>query len=704
MRSLLQNIKNGNRYLGEMPYPKTSKGRIIVETKYSAVSIGTEKMVMELASMNYLQKAKARPEDVKKILTKIRQEGLFPTINSVMNRLDEPMMLGYSASGIIAEVSEDVGEFKKGERVAIGGGGFASHSEVNVVPKTLAVKVPENVDLKDASLSTIASIGIQGIRMAEVEPGEYVCVIGLGLLGLLTSQVLLASGCRVVGIEPDPVKRKLAESLGVEKTFGIDEDSQNIFASAKGRGFDKVIITASSKDSSTVVTAGEIARDRAIISAVGAIGMDIPRNMYYMKELQIRVSRSYGAGRYDNVYENQAVDYPIGYVRWTEQRNMEFFIDLLEKKRIDVKPLISKTADFEKAVETYDEIMSEDGKKLIGVILKYKDEVKKEDKIEISSKSVSSQKAVNVGIIGAGNFVKATMLPFMASNGKYSFIGIADRSGKNSSIAGNKNQFKYATSDYKKLLEDKDVNLIVVSTNHSSHGKLICEALNAGKDVYAEKPIAINLQQVEEVENCIKNSGKRLYVGYNRRFSPHAQFIKKYLKNIEKPMQITYFMNAGFIPKSHWVNDPNEGGRIIGEGCHILDLFVFLTGSKISKVTWANASGNRADFNYESEATLLFEFENGSVGTLVYTALGSKNYPKEEMKIFAGNSVISMSNYRETKIVSDKGNKSFKTSVIEKGFKESYDALAQSIIEGKEFPIALNDLMQFKKMFKIQEK
>jgi len=682
-----------------MPYPKISKGRIIVETKYSAVSIGTEKMVMELASMNYIQKAKARPEDVKKILTKIRQEGLFPTFNSVMNRLDEPMMLGYSASGIVAEISEEIGEFKKGDRVAIGGGGFASHSEVNVVPKTLAVKVPDNVELADASLATIASIGIQGIRMAEVQPGEYVCVIGLGLLGLLTAQILLASGCKIYGIEPDSEKRKIAEILGIEKAFGIDEDTQNIFASARGRGFDKVIITASTKESSTVVTAGEISRDRAIISAVGAIGMDVPRNMYYMKELQIRVSRSYGAGRYDTLYENQAIDYPIGYVRWTEQRNMEFFIDLLEKKRIDVKPLISKISDFDKAVEVYDEIMSEKGRKLIGVILKYKDEIKRDDKIIISNVERKAEKSVRVGIIGAGNFVKTTMLPFLKSNGKYEFVGICDRSGKNSSIAGEKNQFKYATTDYQKMLADKEINLIVVSTNHSSHSKLIAEALEKGKDVYTEKPLAINLKQMGDIESALKKSGKRLYVGYNRRFSPHTQFIKKYLRSIEKPMQIIYFMNAGFIPKSHWVNDTNEGGRIIGEGCHILDLFVYLTGSKINKIIWANASGNRADFNYESEATLLFEFEDGSVGTLVYTALGSKNYPKEEMKIFTGNSVITMNNYRETKIISDKRKKVFKTSVIEKGFKESYEALANSIIEGKEFPIPMEDLMQFKRMF-----
>lgn len=694
MKALLQNIKSGKRYLGEMPYPAVSKGRMLVETQYSAVSIGTEKMVMELASMNYLQKAKARPDDVKKILGKIRQEGLWNTYKSVMNRLDEPMMLGYSASGVIADVSPEIGDFKKGDRVAIGGGGFASHSEVNLVPQNLAVKLPDNVDMADASLSTIAAIGIQGMRMAEVEPGEYVCVIGLGLLGLLTCQVLMASGCRVFGIEPDSQKRELAQSLGVEKAFDTSEDSHNIFTHAKGRGFDKIIITASTKSDETVATAGEIARDRAIISAVGAVGMNIPRNVYYMKELDFRVSRSYGAGRYDNIYEEKGIDYPIGYVRWTEQRNMEFFIDLLEQEKIDVKPLISRIASFDSAVDIYDEIMSDKGKDLIGVILKYTEDIERDRTIQINTDNIEKADKVRAGIIGAGNFVRATMLPALQANSKYALTGIADRSGKNSAIAGRKYGFKYATSDYKKMLDDESVNLIVVATGHASHAGLVSEALLAGKDVYCEKPLAITVKQLNDVKNALKGSGKRLFVGYNRRFSPHIQYIKDYLGGLTKPYQMVYMMNAGFIPKDHWVNDPAQGGRIIGEGCHILDLFVYITDSSIKQVHWVNVTGDREDMSYESESTLLFEFEDGSMGTLVYSAMGSKEYPKEEMRIFAGSSVITMNNYKETKIYSERGNKKFKTSGISKGFDEAYEALAEAVLKGKDFPIPIDEIMQ----------
>ncbi len=699
MKVLLQNIKTGKRSIGEVPYPQVKSGRILVENQFSAISIGTEKMITELASMNYLQKARSRPDDVKKILRKIRQEGLFPTVKTVMNKLDEPFVLGYSASGIVAGVSPEIGEFTIGDRVAVSGGGFVYHSEACLVPVNLTVKIPENVDMQDASLATIAAIGIQGMRIADIHPGEFVCVIGLGLLGLLTSQILIASGCRVVGIEPDALRRQIANNIGVEKTFIPDDDSDNIFNYANGRGFDKVIITASTKSNKPVIMAGEIARDRAIISSVGLTGMEIPRTLYYMKELDFRISRSYGAGRYDKVYEEQGIDYPIGYVRWTEKRNMEFYLDLLNSKKIDVKPLISKVYEFDNALQAYNDILSKKGNELIGVLFKYNKNINKEETIIINGTYQKNDK-ISIGIIGAGNFVKSIIIPFIKGTNKYNFIGICDRVGTASAYLAKRYKFSYATTDYKKIINDESINLVIVATSHSSHAKLIEESMKAGKDVYCEKPPAVNRKEMEQLIKTIKQTGRRLYIGYNRRFSPHMTKIKGILNNVQKPYHIEYRMNAGFIPKDHWANSKSEGGRIIGEGCHIFDLFMYLINSPIKDVKWSQPTGNRENIAFENEATVTFMYEDGSVATLIYTALGTTNYPKETMTVFAGGNVIEMNNYRKTKFYTNDKIKEFNTNSVEKGFKEAYKELGKSIIEGRAFPIPLWHIVEFKKMMR----
>ncbi len=696
MRILLQNIKNGKRTIEEIPYPNIKNGRIIVENHYSAISIGTEKMITELASMNYLEKAKSRPDDVRKIINKIKQEGLFNTIKSVMNKLDEPMTLGYSASGIVKERGSDISEFNVGDRVAIGGGGFVYHGEVCMVPSNLAVKVPDNVKLEHAAFATIAAIGIQGMRIAEVQPGENVCVIGLGLLGLITAQILIASGCNVYGIEPDENKRKLSEKLGVIKSFDINYDLETIFNYPKGRGFDKIIITASSKDSKPLETAAHISRDRGIISIVGATGINVSRNLLYSKELTVKVSRSYGAGRYNKVYEDMNIDFPIGYIRWTEKRNMEFFIDLLEKKKINMEPIISAIYDFDESIEVYDQIMKENNS-LIGILLKYKQEINRENKIIIKEHIQTNN--VNIGIIGSGNFVKSTMLENMKKTGQYSFIGISDRTGKNSLFIAKKYGFSYSTTNYKELLEDKNINLIVISTNHASHSQFIIEALEKGKDVYCEKPIAINKEQLNEIKDVLNKTKKRLFIGYNRRFSPHTKKIKEFLLKQIPPYNMSYIMNAGYIPKEHWVNMPEEGGRIIGEACHIFDLFVYMANSKVKNVYWSKLSGNRDNFSYESEANIIVEFENGSSGNIIYTALGNKNYPKEQMKIFVNNKIVEMNNYKKTEFIFENRKKVYKTMQMDKGFYNEYILLAKTIKEGKEFPIPENELFEIEKLF-----
>ncbi len=694
MNVLMQNIKNGKRSIENIPYPKVKKGFLIVENVYSAVSVGTEKMVMELSSMNYIQKAKSRPDDVKKILAKVKNEGLFNTYKSVMNRLDEPMTLGYSASGIVREKSPEISRFNVGDRVAIGGGGFVYHGEYCLVPENLAVRIPENVLMAHASMATIAAIGIQGIRISDAQPGDYVCVIGMGLLGLLTTAVLNASGCRVYGIEPDDLRKRKGMEMGAMHIFDPTDEHESIYAAAKGRGFDRVIITASTKSNEPIITAGNIARDRAVISSVGLTGLDIPRNIYYMKELDFRLSRSYGPGRYDKTYEEKGVDYPIGYVKWTEQRNMEFFIDLLENSRITVEPLITDIYEFSHAIDAYEDIIRDSSK--IGVLFKY-NEIKETGKtIEFNIKK-HMESSVKAGIIGSGSFVSNTILPILSSIKDVHVNGICDRNGIKGANLAKKYHINYSTTDMDKLLGDNDINMIIIGSSHKTHADFIVHAMNKGKDVYCEKPPAITIDGLNSIRKAINNTGKQLYIGYNRRFSPHIKYIKKQLNN-QKTLHIAYRMNAGYLPSDHWAVSRDEGGRLIGEACHIMDLMIYLTGSHISKLSIHRLNGDRRDLDFNNEASIIIEFDNGSLGSILYSALGDKSYPKEMMTIFAGGMVIEMNDYRKTEVFRKSGKRSFKTRTCSKGFRESLESLVNASLKGDDYPIPLDDIFEIEKL------
>jgi predicted dehydrogenase len=699
MRRVGMSLKNGDIKLLEMPKPICKSKGILIKTLYSAISAGTEKMSVNLGSMNYLDKAKNRPKDVKTVISNVKEQGLLNTYKKVMNKLDEPKLMGYSCLGEVIEVGNDAKEFQTGDIVACFGGGYATHSEVNYIPKNMAVKLSSDKYLRESSLGAIAGIAIEGIKQADIGVGENVAVIGLGLIGQIAIQILKASGCKVIGIEPDKYKRELANECGCDVVLNPDDNMQSVIDFTNGHGVDKVLITAATKSNGPITQAGEIIRDRGIISAIGAVNLDIPRDTYYEKELSLVVSRSYGAGRYDSNYEEKGIDYPIGYVRWTEKRNIQLYIDLLEGGKLQIDKLITHMFDLNQAKEAYNLIVNnQKNENIIGVIFEYEDNLtNKKNKFEniIVLNEQKKYSTVNIGLIGAGSFVQGTILPTMSKISDYSFIGIASSSGVSATNVANKYGFKYSTTDYQRLLKDEDINLIVIATNHNTHAKFVSEALLSGKDVYCEKPLSINEKELEQVVDAVDRSKKRLFVGFNRRFSPPARNIKEIIKNRTSQLMINYIMNAGYIPKEHWINDPEiGGGRIIGEGCHIVDLFKYLTDSPVKSVQRTNISSSSSEIDPNANSNITLTYEDGSIANLVYTSIGGKAFPKETCFIFNQNIVIKLDNYKSITICNNNKCKTIKYKGIQKGFKEEFIALRDSIKEGKEFPIPITDLIE----------
>ncbi|MCK4545173.1 bi-domain-containing oxidoreductase, partial [candidate division WOR-3 bacterium] len=685
----------------ENPKPFCKADGIIVKSMYSAISVGTEKWIVEFGQGNYLQKAKEKPNEVKKVIDKVKQDGIINTFSQVMNKLDEPMALGYSLVGEVIEVGKNVTEFEFGDLVSCMGGGHASHSELNYVPKNMAVKLGNEKYIKESSLGAVAGIVIEGIKMADIGAGENVAIIGLGLLGQIAVQILKASGCMVVGIEPDEFKRSLAHKCGCDLALSPDDNMQHVMDLTQGFGVDKVLITATTKSYGPITQAGEIIRDRGIISVIGAISLYIPRDIYYKKELSIVISRSYGAGRYDPAYEEKGVDYPIGYARWTEKRNVQLYINYLESGKLKIDKLITHLFDFYDAPNAYELITNnKNNENFISVLLEYKknmnDAIREFEKTVITSrKPISPVNVIRVGLIGAGNFVSSTMLSHMLPVKDYNFIGIASSSGSTATYIASKYDFKYSTTDYRELLYDENINLIIISSNHNTHSKFVSEALLAGKDVYCEKPLAITKEGLEMVKIALSKSSRRLFIGFNRRFSPAAVKIKKILESRQCPIMINYIMNAGYVPSEHWVNDIEiGGGRVIGEACHIVDLFRYLIGSPVSEKNISPISYSNKENTPNANANISIKYEDGSVGNILYTSMGDKAYPKEKCLIFNSQMIIEMNNYKSISIYRDNKCNTIKYRGIQKGFKEEYIALAKSFINGEEFPIPVAEIIE----------
>ncbi|HMZ45005.1 MAG TPA: bi-domain-containing oxidoreductase [Anaerolineales bacterium] len=694
MKQLLQNIKNGNTTVEDIPIPTPREGQALIKVAASLVSAGTERMVVEFAEKSYLGKARSRPDLVKQTLDKAKREGIMPTVNAVFNRLDQPMALGYSTAGTIVALGKNMQGFKVGQRVACAGGGYATHAEYNVVPRNLLTPLPKNVDFESAAFTTLGAIALHGLRLAEPQLGENVAVIGLGLLGLMTIQLAAAAGCNVLGIDLDPKRIKLASSLGLEAVSRQNAESASAahFATAN-RGFDSIIICADTPSNDPVELAGVIARDRAKVVATGAVGLNFPRKIYYEKEISFINSRSYGPGRYDSNYEENGNDYPIGYIRWTEGRNFQAVVDLMASGKLKVTPLISHRFDIIEGVKAYEVITGKRKEPFLGVVLKYPEEkMKEERKIVFPSIAHRSSSVVKLGVLGAGLYANATLLPVLKDNKDYELIGIASSGGLHAQHSGKKFGFQYATSSEDEIINDPKINTVAILTRHDTHADLAIKALKAGKHVFVEKPLAINSNQLSVVsKQLLKTDHCLLTTGFNRRFSPLARSLKSQLASLQEPKHLHYRVNAGFIPANHWTQDEAiGGGRIIGEACHFIDTLTFLVGALPVKVS-AQALPNNGKYR-EDNVSMTFTFADGSIGVVDYLANGDKSMPKERLEVFCGGMVAILDDYVSLNVVKD-GKRKEEKGAQDKGWRGEMAAFAEAVQGKGEAPIPYGQII-----------
>ncbi len=704
MRQVIQSFSTGELTVQEVPTPAVRAGSVLVRTAASLVSAGTERTAVGFAEQNLLGKARSRPDLVHQTLEKARREGILSTLEAVRSRLDQPMALGYSSSGTIIEVGAGLTGLQPGDRVACAGGGYAVHAELACVPRNLVVGIPARVDLESAAFATLAAIALQGIRLAEVRLGEVVAVIGLGLVGHLAAQMLRAAGCQVVGMDIQPQRAELARQMGAEAASTSDELRSLVARLSSGWGADAVLITADTKSNQPVELAGEIARDRAIVVAVGAVGLQVPRKLYYQKELDLRVSRSYGPGRYDPAYEEQGSDYPIGYVRWTEQRNMQAFVQLLAEGRISVKPLISHRFPIEQAPRAYDLIAGKTGKPFLGVLLTYSDRPDVSRRIELRSSppttrpgagsAPASGSKARVGLLGAGNFATRVLLPAIKKVADAELVGVCTASGASARHAGDRFGFAYCTTDANALLQDPEINTVLVATRHHLHARQVAAALEAGKHVFCEKPLALNGDELRLVLQAHSLHGDCvLMVGYNRRFAPMVREMKAFLARTREPLLMHYRVNAGYIPPEHWVHDPAQGGgRIIGEVCHFVDLMTFLSGALPVRVT-AQALPNGGRY-HDDNVAITVEFADGSVGAISYVANGDKSFSKERLEVFGGDHVAILDDFRRLELVHD-GRRRVRQSHLsqDKGHRAEWRAFMAAVCDGQSPPISLTEIV-----------
>jgi len=691
MKQLLQNMKNGATTIVDVPVPTPRAGMALVKTAASLVSAGTERMVVEFAEKNYLGKARSRPDLVKQTLDKAKREGILPTVQAVFNRLDQPMALGYSSAGTIIGLGANMQGFQVGQRVACAGGGFAVHAEYNVVPRNLLVPLPDSVDFESAAFATLGAIAMHGFRLAQPQVGERVAVIGMGLLGLLGAQIAAAAGCRVMGIDIDPQRIDLAHLLGLEAVTR-EGAADSAVAFTANRGFDVVLICADTPSNDPVELAGAIARDRARVVAVGAVGLNIPRKVYYEKELSFINSRSYGPGRYDVSYEEEGRDYPIGFVRWTEGRNIESIVELMARDKLKVGPLISHRFPIDEAAQAYEVITGKKKEPFLGVLLTYPGgEWKVESRTVHFPLSTSKTGSVKLGVLGAGLYANATLLPAIKNIADIELVGIASSGGLHAQHSGQKFGFKYATSSDEEILNDPNINTVAILTRHDAHAELVVKALNAGKHVFVEKPLAVNAEQLAQVTDVLTSARGLLTVGFNRRFAPLAQSLSAFISNRKEPLHAHYRVNAGYIPLNHWTHDEVlGGGRIIGEGCHFVDFLTFLVGAAPMRVS-AYALPNGGKYR-EDNVSMTFTFPDGSIGVVDYLANGDKSFPKERVEVFCGGSIAILDDFVSLVTVKD-GKKKEERRAQDKGWRSEMEAFARTIREGGTPPIPYEQLL-----------
>lgn len=693
MKQILQNMKSGALTVAEVPPPTVQAGQVLVRSAVSLISAGTEKNTVDLGKKSLVGKAKARPDLVKQVIQKVKNEGFWNTFTAVQAKLNSENALGYSSAGIVVAVGAGVTEFRIGDRVACAGAGYASHAEMNCVPKNLCVRLPENVNFEAGAFGTLGAIALQGIRVAEPTLGEAFVVIGLGLLGQITVQLLRANGCRVFGVDVDEQKMKLAQEFGAELCANPTDARNLIKEWSRGRGADGVLITAATQSNDPIQLAGEISRLKGRVAVVGLVGMDIPRQVYYERELSLLMSMSYGPGRYDAEYEERGHDYPFSYVRWTEGRNIEAFLDLAADGNINLEKLITHRFPIEEGEKAYQLIEGRGKEPYLGILLQYDTEKELSTKIELKPKPTSSANKVQVGMLGAGSYARKFLLPNLKSNG-VEFNSIATASGLSAKDIGSQYGFASCVSKTDEVLGDKNTNLIVIATRHDSHAELARKALLENKHVFVEKPLAMNDEELDSVIEAANNSTGKLMVGFNRRFSPLAKTAKEFFTNRQSPLSILYRINAGRIPQNSWIQDKKQGGgRIIGEVCHFIDLMHYLTGSVTTRVYAESVVSRNYEIVGEDSVFITLRFADGSNGTIAYLAEGDKSFPKEYIEIYGEGKTFILDDFRRASMRTGGKETTKKMSGQDKGQAEEIRTLCAAVLGKEEMSISLEDLI-----------
>jgi predicted dehydrogenase len=692
MRQLIQSYRTGEMKVEEVPPPAARPGGVLVRTVRSLVSAGTEKMIVDLARKSLLGKARSRPDLVRKVIDTARKQGVVNTLRKVQTKLDTPIPLGYSSAGVVVEVGAEVSEYRVGDRVACAGAGYANHADYAYVPRNLLARLPRGVSMEAGAFATVGAIALQGVRQADPTLGERVAVLGLGLIGQLALQLLRANGCRVLGFDPDPARAKLAEELGAHTAVSADlELAAERFA--RGQGLDAVIVAAASHGSGPLEQAGAISRLRGRVVVVGLVGMEVPRSLYYRKELELRMSMSYGPGRYDPDFEERGFDYPLPYVRWTEQRNLEAFLDLAADGRLQLERLITHRFSIDDALEAYG-LISSGREPYLGVLLSYgaEDEAALPPAPRVAlARTPLGRDHVRIGLVGAGSFGQSVLLPALREAGGTENVAIASAGGTTARRIGESYGFRVATADAGEVIGSPDVDAVFVLTRHDLHAPLVIRALTAGKHVFTEKPLALREEELAGIERAREGARGDVLVGFNRRFAPLVGSLREHFAGRTHPLVMHYRVNAGFIPSEHWIHDPREGGgRILGEACHFVDLLHHLAGAPPTRV-FAEAIAGDSRYRADDNVAITLRFADGSIGTLLYTALGDSSQGKEYLEVYGEGRTAILDDFRSLRLVRRGRVARRRAANQDKGFVEEMRRFLAAVRAGGPMPIPFEE-------------
>jgi len=692
-------IRRGRVQIEDVPAPLLADNHILVEVAYSLISTGTEVTGIKRSGESLVKKAIQQPENVKKVLNVLRERGIKKTLALVKSKVAAVSPVGYSCSGIVIQVGKGVKGIKPGDRVACAGAGKANHAEIVLVPKNLVVKVPDGCTLKDAASVALGSIAMQGVRRADPKLGETVAVIGLGLVGQITNQLLKIVGCRTIGFDIQKSRVERAKELGLDWGFVSSEvDLQKeVFNLTSGHGVDGTIITASAPGNDVIVhQAIEITRKKGKVVIVGDIGLGLKRSPFYEKELDLLISTSYGPGRYDTNYEEKGLDYPYAYVRWTEQRNMDEYLKLIAEGKLNFNRLVSKIYPIEEASQAYQALQAED-RPLAALIDYHLNEVKTKQKLQtkVQASTVVKKKSglINVAVIGAGGFAKAMHLPNLQKLSKlYTIRAIVSATGSNAKETAKQFGAVYCSTDYHDVLADEDIDMVMICTRHNLHGKMVLESLQAGKHTFVEKPLCLTKKELGAIRNFYHSSLPLLMVGFNRRFSPTAMRVKELIKDRQNPIIVNYRVNAGYIPLDHWVHTEEGGGRIIGEACHMLDLFNFFTESEVESIDVSSISPKTEHISSKDNFVATLNYTDGSICTLIYTALGPAELPKEYIEVYCNGKAFVIADFKELRVYGSKA-KGWKGNQ-DKGHLQELKEFGQAVRDAGSWPISLDELVR----------